>query len=93
VDEERTFLLVINSSGPSLPVARASLRVNRENIAMNTVVARFLKFLKDESGATAIEYGLIAAIVAVGIIIGLQNLRDGLNTLFNNIDTNVTSSH
>ena len=32
---------------------------------MNTVVARFVK---DESGATAIEYGLIAAIVAVGII-------------------------
>jgi pilus assembly protein Flp/PilA len=54
---------------------------------MNTVVARFVK---DESGATAIEYGLI---VAVGIIIGLQNLRDGLNTLFNNIDTNVTTSH
>ena len=57
---------------------------------MNTVVAHFLK---DESGATAIEYGLIAAIVAVGIIVGLQNLRDGLNTLFNNLKTNVTSSH
>jgi pilus assembly protein Flp/PilA len=57
---------------------------------LNTVVARFLK---DESGATAIEYGLIAAIVAVGIIVGLSNLRDGLNTLFNNVDTNVTSSH
>jgi pilus assembly protein Flp/PilA len=57
---------------------------------MNTIVACLLK---DESGATAIEYGLIAAIVAVGIIIGLQNLRDGLNTLFNNIDTNVTTSH
>jgi pilus assembly protein Flp/PilA len=57
---------------------------------MNTVVARFVE---DESGATAIEYGLIAAIVAVGIIIGLQNLTDGLNTLFNNIDTNVTTSH
>jgi len=57
---------------------------------MNTVVARFVK---DESGATAIEYGLIAAIVAVGIIVGLSNLRDGFNTLFNNVDTNVTSSH
>ncbi|MGZ5916981.1 MAG: Flp family type IVb pilin [Methyloceanibacter sp.] len=57
---------------------------------MNTVVSRFLK---DESGATAIEYGLIAAVVAVGIIVGLSNLRDGLNTLFNNVDTNVTSSH
>jgi pilus assembly protein Flp/PilA len=57
---------------------------------MKTVFARFVK---DESGATAIEYGLIAAIVAVGIIIGLQNLRDGLNTMFNNLKTQVTTSH
>jgi pilus assembly protein Flp/PilA len=61
-----------------------------ENTFVHTVVACFLN---DESGATAIEYGLIAAIVAVGIIVGLSNLRDGLNTLFNNVDTNVTSSH
>ena len=53
----------------------------------------FNRFVKDESGATAIEYGLIAAIVAVGIIIGLQNLRDGLNTMFNNLKTQVTTSH
>jgi pilus assembly protein Flp/PilA len=53
----------------------------------------FTSFVKDESGATAIEYGLIAAIVAVGIIIGLQNLRDGLNTMFNNLKTQVTTSH
>ena len=61
-----------------------------ENTVVNAVVACFLK---DEFGATAIEYGLIAAIVAVGIIVGLSNLRDGLNTLFNNVDTNVSSSH
>jgi pilus assembly protein Flp/PilA len=48
------------------------------------------RFADDESGATAIEYGLIAAIVAVGIIVGLGNLRDGLNTLFNNVVTNVS---
>jgi pilus assembly protein Flp/PilA len=90
VDEPRTFLLVINSSDPSLSDCAPLCASTWENIAMNTVVGRFLK---DESGATAIEYGLIAAIVAVGIIIGLQNLRDGLNTMFNNVDTNVTSSH
>jgi len=54
---------------------------------MKTVVTRFVK---DESGATAIEYGLIAAIVAVGIIVGLTNLSTGLNTLFNNINTKLT---
>lgn len=40
------------------------------------------RFAKDESGATAIEYGLIAAIVGVGIIAGLGVLRDALNALF-----------
>lgn len=54
---------------------------------MKTVVTRFVR---DESGATAIEYGLIAAIVGIGIIVGLGALRDGLNTLFNNVKTNLT---
>jgi pilus assembly protein Flp/PilA len=49
--------------------------------------AMLIRFSKDASGATAIEYGLIAAIVAVGIIVGLGNMRDGLNTLFNNVVT------
>ena len=49
---------------------------------MKSIVSRFMK---DESGATAIEYGLIAAIVGIGIIIGLNALRDGLNGLFNNV--------
>ncbi len=48
------------------------------------------RFAKDESGVTAIEYGLIAAIVGVGIIVGLTNLSTGLNTLFNNVNTNLT---
>ncbi len=48
------------------------------------------RLVKDESGATAIEYGLIAAIVGIGIIVGLGTLRDGLNTLFNKVNTNLT---
>jgi pilus assembly protein Flp/PilA len=46
---------------------------------MKTIVSRFVK---DESGATAIEYGLIAALVGVGIIAALQNLRTDLNNTF-----------
>jgi pilus assembly protein Flp/PilA len=46
---------------------------------MNSIVTRFAA---DESGATAIEYGLIAAIVGVGIIVGLTALKDSLETLF-----------
>jgi pilus assembly protein Flp/PilA len=44
-------------------------------------------FVEDESGATAIEYGLIAAIVGIGIIVGLGQVRDGLNGLFQNVET------
>lgn len=46
----------------------------------------FARFAKDESGATAIEYGLIAAIVGVGIIVGLENLRDALETTFGDVE-------
>ncbi len=48
-------------------------------------------FVKDESGATAIEYGLIAAIVGVGIIFGLGQLKDGLNGLFGKINQNLAN--
>ena len=43
------------------------------------------KFLTDESGATAIEYGLIAAGIAVAIITVVQGLGTKLNTTFTNI--------
>ncbi len=54
---------------------------------MKTLLTRFAE---DASGATAIEYGLIAAIVGVGIIVGLTQLQSGLNTLFGNINTQLT---
>ncbi len=47
---------------------------------------RFItNFLSDESGATAIEYGLLAALIAVVIIVGASTLGGNINTLFNNI--------
>jgi pilus assembly protein Flp/PilA len=42
----------------------------------------FARFAKDESGATAIEYGLIASLVAVAIIAGATALGSALNSLF-----------
>jgi pilus assembly protein Flp/PilA len=45
------------------------------------------RFLKDESGATAIEYGLIAALIAVVIITALKAVGDKLNTKFTNVST------
>jgi pilus assembly protein Flp/PilA len=41
--------------------------------------------LHDESGATAIEYGLIAALVAVAAMGGMKLLGTGLNSLFSNV--------
>jgi pilus assembly protein Flp/PilA len=45
------------------------------------------KFAKDESGATAIEYGLIAALIAVIIIGGVTAVGGRLSTLFTTIST------
>lgn len=50
---------------------------------MNTVG----RFVNDEFGATAIEYGLIAALIAVGIILAATTLGSSLSGLFNNIST------
>ena len=50
------------------------------------------KFFADESGATAIEYGLIAAGIAVVIITAVQTLGSSLNNVFTNVNTKLTSS-
>lgn len=46
-----------------------------------------MKFLREEEGATAIEYGLIAGLVAVGIIVALTALGTDLSGLFTRIST------
>lgn len=43
------------------------------------------KFWKDEDGVTAIEYGLMAALVALAITVGAGLLGTNLNTLFNDV--------
>jgi pilus assembly protein Flp/PilA len=52
----------------------------------------YLKFMSDESGATAIEYGLIAAVVGIGIIIGLGTLKDALNKTFSDVSSAMTTA-
>ena len=42
----------------------------------------FTRFIEDESGATAIEYGLIAALIAVGMIVGAQAVGEKVNAKF-----------
>ncbi|MFM9973848.1 MAG: Flp family type IVb pilin [Beijerinckiaceae bacterium] len=47
----------------------------------------FSRFVKDESGATAIEYGLIAAIIGIGIIAGSQAVQVALDAKFKEVAT------
>ena len=53
---------------------------------MKNLIARFVK---DESGATAIEYGLIAAGISVVIIVAVNGIGTTLNTKFQFISTNL----
>jgi pilus assembly protein Flp/PilA len=50
------------------------------------------QFKNDESGATAIEYGLIAALIALAIIAGASALGNSLNGMFTNIATTMNSA-
>ena len=55
---------------------------------MSKLIARFVK---DESGATAIEYGLIAALIAIAIIAGARALGTALNTKFQGVADTLTN--
>ncbi|MCZ6764269.1 MAG: Flp family type IVb pilin [Alphaproteobacteria bacterium] len=47
--------------------------------------AKLQSFCRDESGATAIEYGLIAALISVAAIAAMGAMGDSLQTLFNTV--------
>ena len=59
-----------------------------EGTAMNLIS----RFAADESGATAIEYGLIAALIAVGIIAAATALGGSLSDLFSRISTKLNAA-
>ena len=52
----------------------------------------FRAWMRDENGATAIEYGLIAALIAVAIITAAGNLGSNLSTKFNHIAANISAA-
>ena len=53
----------------------------------------FARFANDESGATAIEYGLIAALIGVGIIVAATNLGTQLSETFSTIATKIQDAN
>jgi len=52
-----------------------------------------IKFLKNKSGATAIEYGLIAALIAVAVIGGVTSLGQKANATFTNVATEISKGN
>jgi pilus assembly protein Flp/PilA len=53
---------------------------------------QLIKFLQDEEGSTAVEYGLIAGLIAVGIVASLKSVGGGLQGLFAKIVTAMTGA-
>ena len=53
----------------------------------------FMSFLKNKSGATAIEYGLIVALISIAIVAGATISGDQLDTLFNGVGTTLTTAN
>jgi pilus assembly protein Flp/PilA len=56
-------------------------------------MAKFLKLIKNTKGATAIEYGLIAALIAVAAIAALQSVGTQLKTTFNTVGTALSTAN
>ena len=53
----------------------------------------FRKLRRNEEGATAIEYGLIAALIAVAAITAMQSLGDELSMTFNKVSTTLSAEN
>jgi len=58
----------------------------QKGVTMSTLIQRFVR---DQSGATAIEYGLIAALIAVVIIGAVQVVGTNLSTTFTTVATSI----
>ena len=52
----------------------------------------FLQVIRDSKGATAIEYGLIATLIAIAAITAMTNVGTKLKTVFNNVQTNLKAT-
>ncbi|KVH35192.1 pilus assembly protein [Burkholderia cepacia] len=59
---------------------------------MSKFIQHASRFVRDEDGVTAIEYGLIAALIAVGIILALSTIGKDLKTVFSTIAADLDSA-
>ena len=54
---------------------------------------KLMRFFKEEDGVTAVEYGLMVALIAGAIIVTVTALGTDLNTLFSGVDTAVSNAN
>jgi pilus assembly protein Flp/PilA len=59
---------------------------------MKEFSAGLRRFAEDEAGATAIEYGMIAALIAVGAIMAMTAFGSSLSTMFNTVSTKASAA-
>jgi pilus assembly protein Flp/PilA len=52
----------------------------------------FNRFWDDESGATSIEYALIAAVIGIGVLAGFTSLKQAINDKYNTLSTDLTAA-
>ena len=55
-------------------------------------MSKFLKLIKNDKGATAIEYGLIAALIAVAAITAMRGIGDQLDSTFTEVSTEMAAA-
>jgi pilus assembly protein Flp/PilA len=63
-----------------------------KEFVMNTLSTALKQFVNDEDGVTAIEYGMIAALIATALVLGIGYVTTGLETAFQFIQTQMTIS-
>lgn len=51
------------------------------------VLGKLIALFADKKGATAIEYGLIIAIISVAVVLGMETIRDGIVAMFDLVST------
>ncbi|CAM2180300.1 MULTISPECIES: Flp family type IVb pilin [Burkholderia] len=59
---------------------------------MTRIIEKIAWFVQDQDGVTAIEYGLIAALIAIGIVVALTTVGTDLKTVFSTIAADLDSA-
>jgi pilus assembly protein Flp/PilA len=58
---------------------------------MKNLVVGIRRFLREEEGANAVEYSLLAGLIAIAIVVGASTLGGNINTFLNNVATCVAT--